>query len=228
MLISTALAHARGLTGQSVDDAEAVRWLSEADGRIALELYRADAWTPYDPVADRDAELLLPFPWDGYYVHHLEAMTYYANGEYDRYEPARAMAEAVLADVRAFCRRARSAPTLPVERRGGSAVTVVPARADSPFFWLSAYALAVRHGFTGTEEAWLASLVGPPGAPGESGRLTPATACTLTGVLTGDGTGLSALGVDAAVTAGSDRLVTGGAVHAAIAAAVTDAMEEGY
>ena len=34
---------------------------------------------------------------------------------------------------------------------------------------LSAYEVAVRNGFAGTEEEWLASLEGPPGAPGDPG-----------------------------------------------------------
>lgn len=33
----------------------------------------------------------------------------------------------------------------------------------------SAYEIAVEHGFEGTEEEWLESLVGPPGPPGEDG-----------------------------------------------------------
>ncbi len=40
MLISEALAHAAALTGQTVSAAEGVRWLSELDGRLALELGR--------------------------------------------------------------------------------------------------------------------------------------------------------------------------------------------
>ena len=31
---------------------------------------------------------------------------------------------------------------------------------DNPPYYLSAYAIAVKHGFTGTEEEWLASLKG--------------------------------------------------------------------
>lgn len=42
----------------------------------------------------------------------------------------------------------------------------------------SAYAVAVENGFVGTEEEWLESLVGPPGAPGVSGGLD-------TGIATG-------------------------------------------
>ena len=163
MLISDALASASALTGQAIAEADAVRWLSELDGRLAFELYRADAWTPYDPASDLDSELLVPFPWDGLYVHHLEAMTYYTNGEYDRYEPARAMSERTLTDFRHFLQRTQARPGVPgfpTDRRGGSAVTVIPPRTDAPWFWLSAYALAVKHGFSGSESEWLASLVG--------------------------------------------------------------------
>ena len=105
MTISEALAHAAALTGQAVSAGEGVRWLSELDGRLALELGRADARTPYDPAGDLSTELLAPHPWDGLYVHHLEAMTYYTNGEYDRYEPARVMCRRVLDDWRHYLRR---------------------------------------------------------------------------------------------------------------------------
>ena len=161
MLISEALSGAAALTGQTIDTETAVRWLSEADGRLAFEFYRVGAWTPYDPEHDLGSELLVPFPWDGFYVHHLEAMTYFTDGEYDRYENARIMAETVLGDFRRFLQRTQASPGrpgFPTDRTGGGAVTVIPPREDSPFFWLSAYALAVKHGFSGTETQWLASL----------------------------------------------------------------------
>lgn len=40
----------------------------------------------------------------------------------------------------------------------------------------SAYEIAVRHGFEGTEEEWLDSLVGPQGPQGEQGPQGPAGA----------------------------------------------------
>lgn len=159
MLISQAIAQANALTGQVVDNAVLVRWLSELDGRLAFEFYRADAWTPYDPTDDLSCELLVPFPWDGLYVHHLAAQTYFANGEYDRYENERVMAEKVLADFRAFMQRTQAALCgcgFPTEKSGGTGITVIPGdECHSPWFWLSAYALAVKHGFKGTEEEWL-------------------------------------------------------------------------
>lgn len=46
---------------------------------------------------------------------------------------------------------------------------------------LSAYELAVNNGFLGTEQQWLASLVGAPGAPGQDGldaaQITPILLC---------------------------------------------------
>ena len=105
MTISDALARARALTGQVFDTATLVGWLSELDGRLALELGFDGPQAPYDPTDDLSTALLAPFPWDGFYVHHLEAMTYYSAGEYDRYENARALAERKLADWRAYLRR---------------------------------------------------------------------------------------------------------------------------
>ena len=48
--------------------------------------------------------------------------------------------------------------------------TVAPGRMQAVFkgYYLSAYAIAVKYGFTGTEEQWLASLVGPKGDKGEA------------------------------------------------------------
>ena len=161
MTIQQAINNAKALTGQVVDDATLVRWLSELDGRLAFEFYRADVWTPYDPVNDLAAELLVPFPWDGLYVHHLEAMTYFSDAEYDRYENARALGEKTLADFRAFMQRT-SAKTcgggFPTEKTGGTGTTIIPALTESPWFWISAYSIAVKHGYSGTEAEFAAMM----------------------------------------------------------------------
>ena len=105
MTVSEAIAGAQALTGQTVDGATLARWLSALDGRLARELGRSAPAAPYDATADAQTALLAPWPWDGFYVHHLEAMTYYSAGEYDRYENARVMAERGMADWRAYLRR---------------------------------------------------------------------------------------------------------------------------
>ena len=38
---------------------------------------------------------------------------------------------------------------------------------NNPPYYLTAYGLAVKHGYTGTEEEWLASLQGENGDPAE-------------------------------------------------------------
>ena len=161
MTIQQAINNAKALTGQVVENATLVRWLSELDGRLAFEFYRADVWTPYDPVNDLNAELLVPFPWDGLYVHHLEAMTYFSDAEYDRYENARTLGEKTLADFRAFMQRT-SAPRcgggFPTEKTGGTGTTIIPALTESPWFWISAYSIAVKHGYSGTEAEFAAMM----------------------------------------------------------------------
>lgn len=178
MLISEAITYCEYMTGQVVAPEQLVRWLSELDGRLAFEFYRTGEWAPYDPTDDTGAELLVPFPWDGLYVHHLAAKTYFSNGEYDRYENERVMSEQTLADFRSFMQRTQAALCgcgFPTDKTGGTYVTVIPEQASSLWFWIDAYSLAVKHGYKGTETEWLASLVGPigpvgpPGPQGETG-----------------------------------------------------------
>lgn len=179
MLIREAITYCNQMTGQVLLVEDMVRWLSELDGKLALEFYRADAWTPYDPEDDLGMELLVPFPWDGFYPHYLEAMTYYSNAEYDRYENARKFSESLLSEFRAFMQRTMAAlcgEGFPTEKAGGNYVTVIPEQAENVWRWISAYGLAVKHGYKGTEEEWLASLVGsigPVGPPGPQGEIGP-------------------------------------------------------
>lgn len=177
MLIRDAISEVTALTGQVLPTQTLVRWLSEIDGRLAIEFFHADAWTPYDPgdtttdppdEGDLGCELLVPYPWDGLYVHHLEAQTYYTNGEYERYENARQQSEAILDEFRRYLQRTHcpidpSCITVPP----GSKITIPDGCDGRPWFYLSAYAEAVKHGFEGTPEEWLASLVGPQGPKGD-------------------------------------------------------------
>lgn len=119
MTISKAIEHAVAMTGRVVDDELMVQWLGELDGTIAFDVFGADAWAPYTE-DDMDAELIVDYPWDGLYVPYLEAQTYYTDGEYDRYENAKAMFEKKYWDFRHFLRRTH--PELkPPCRRGGFA-----------------------------------------------------------------------------------------------------------
>lgn len=105
MTVSEAMAAAQSLTGGPADEATLRRWLSELDGKLAVDFYKLKYWAPYR-ADDGALSLLVPYPWDGrVYIHHLEAMTYYTNGEYGRYENARVMTEDALDEFRKHVRR---------------------------------------------------------------------------------------------------------------------------
>lgn len=168
MKIKEAISNTRALSGNAVDDNTLCRWLSELDGRLMLDFYKGSEWMSYSIPQDEDHELLVPFPWDELYVHYLEAMVYYSNGEFDRYRNSYEMFNKKEMDYRQWYARNQLPITLEALKRRDCTV-VTEGRGSKPFWYLSAYALAVKHGYTGTEEEWLAELVGPQGPKGEDG-----------------------------------------------------------
>lgn len=170
MTITQAISSATALTGNVYSQDEALRWLSELDGQLAFEVYGVDSWTAYSQ-EDLDSLLLVPYPWDGLYVHKLEAMTYFSNGEYDRYANAQRMFEEALGEFKRFVQRTRAKcgeVTITQGGDGGSAVTAIVRGCDI-WRYISAYGLAVLHGYEGTPEEWLESLKGADGEPGPEG-----------------------------------------------------------
>lgn len=167
MTITQAMTAAEGLTGQVFPQEALLRWLSELDGQLAFEVYGVDSWTAYSE-EDLGSLLLVPYPWDGLYVHKLEAMTYFSNGEYDRYANAQRMYEEALGEFKRFVQRTRARcgeVTITQGGDGGSAVTAI-VRGCDVWRYISAYGLAVLHGYEGTPEEWLESLKGEPGQDG--------------------------------------------------------------
>ena len=93
-------------------------------------------------------ELLVSAPYHKIYYTYVMAMIDFANGEYNRYQNAMALFNSFFD---CFTR--------------WYAQTYRPADGESAArgYYVSAYAIAVKHGFTGSEEEWLASLKGPKG-----------------------------------------------------------------
>lgn len=164
MQISEAVATIKDLTGSVVKDSQLFRWLSEVDGQLMLEFYNGDAFSPYVYPTDANAELLVPFPWDEAYIHYLEAKTYYTNGEYDRYDNSYIQYNKCIGDYRKYMQRKYS-PIDPhvLETRGAIGGTPVVVDTSGPndrrWWFLSAYASAVKHGYKGTEEEWLQEML---------------------------------------------------------------------
>ena len=138
-------------------DATKTQWLSECEGYIQTEilLLAGSETIVYDAEADRNTELLVRPPHDKVYGAYLGAMVDFANGEYQKYENAMQLYNAYLAEfARWFI--ARYCPADGERAPEGA--------------YVSAYGIAVKHGFPGTEEDWLASLQGGQGAPGPAGE----------------------------------------------------------
>ena len=93
-------------------------------------------------------ELLVSAPYHKIYYTYVMAMIDFANGEYNRYQNTMALFNSFFD---CFTR--------------WYAQTYRPADGESAArgYYVSAYAIAVKHGFTGSEEEWLASLKGAKG-----------------------------------------------------------------
>lgn len=75
-----------------------------------------------------------------------------------------------------------------------------------PGYYYSAYGIAVKHGFKGTEEEWLESLKGAKGDQGDPGldQISTDTNTSIVGVLAGNGSKIGTATIDPAPMAGHD------------------------
>ncbi|MBQ9535160.1 MAG: hypothetical protein IJU78_04900 [Clostridia bacterium] len=181
-------------------------WLNECEGMVQTEvilLALCDV-IQYDYAADSEKVLLAEPPHDKIYWTYLCALIDFANGEYNKYHNTMQLFNAYFGEyMRWYARRYR-----PADGRG-----------EERGYYISAYAIAVKHGYEGTEEEWLASLhgeAGPKGDKGEKGDkgdkgdagtmdITPESGCTVTGLLKG------ASGAVTAAVEGEDYIgVSGG------------------
>lgn len=127
-----------------------VQYINEVEGLVQTEvmLLDADYIIKYDEVKDYDTELLVKPPHDKLYISYLIAMIDFANGEYNRYANTIAAFQSYYKEYNHwFWERYHPAD-------GG---------AEAKGYYLSAYSIAVNHGFVGSEEEWLASLKGDKG-----------------------------------------------------------------
>jgi len=98
-----------------------------------------------------DTVLMVRPPHDKIYAAYLIAQIDFANGEYDKYQNSLTMFNMFWGEYcRWFARNFR-----PADRDPTKGMT-----------YLSAYGIAVRHGYRGTEEEWIRSLRGANGSSG--------------------------------------------------------------
>jgi hypothetical protein len=132
-----------------------IRWINQLEAEVQTEalLLASDGVVQYT-VEDMDAELIAPPPHDQIYQQYLFWQIALAQEEAERANNAAAMFDRVWVAYMRFV-----------------AMTANPGtgEAETLRYYLSAYQLAVKHGYTGTEEEWVNSLKGPAGEQGTPG-----------------------------------------------------------
>lgn len=96
-------------------------------------------------------ELLVPAPHDKLYYTYLQVMIDFYNGEYDRYSNAITLWNSFYDEYRKWY---------------SHHINPATGNAFSMGYYISAYGIALKNGYTGTEEEWLDTLVGPQGVKG--------------------------------------------------------------
>lgn len=142
------LARVKALKPTPFDDETLLYWLGEVEGLILVQVLLLQPTSVQPLEAATDDQLTVPYPFDKLYLQYLMAQIDYANGEYRKYDNSMALFNAYLGEY---------------QRWVGDNLHPADGRAEYNGYYISAYALAVKHGYQGTEAEWLASLQGADG-----------------------------------------------------------------
>lgn len=142
------LARVKALKPTPFDDETLLYWLREVEGLILVQVLLLQPTSVQPLEAATDDQLTVPYPFDKLYLQYLMAQIDYANGEYRKYDNSMALFNAYLGEY---------------QRWVGDNLHPADGRAEYNGYYISAYALAVKHGYRGTETEWLASLQGADG-----------------------------------------------------------------
>lgn len=130
-----------------------VAWLNEVEGMVWTDIMLLSplefkAYSYNANTGEGDIELLVAIPHSKLYNVYLAAMIDFYNGEYDRYHNSITLFNAYFSEFSRWY-----------------AMHYRPADGDYGYMgiYISAYGIAVKHGFVGTEEEWLESLKGSGG-----------------------------------------------------------------
>ncbi len=170
MIISDLFNSIDAIKPNSFPVAAKLQWLNEVEGLVWTEvmLLAPDEYRVYTE-EDLNKELLAKAPHDDLYWPYLAGLIDFANGDYDRFQNS----------VQLYNERLR-------RYKRWFTDTYRPADGErSPALpYLSAYGIAKKYGYSGTEEEWIASLKGNPGPKGEPFKyedFTPAQLASLRG-----------------------------------------------
>ena len=153
MTLDQVIQMADSLKPNAFSDGAKTEWVNECEGMVQTQvmLFAIEEVITYDYASDKDKELLVIAPHSKIYWAYVCAMIDFANGEYDKYANSMQMFNAFFGEyMRWFAKVYRPADT--------HAGTIEDERFWKGYY-LTAYGLAVKHGYKGTESEWV-SLVG--------------------------------------------------------------------
>ena len=154
MRIGEILSAVRELTHTAQSDSLLIRYINEVEGIVQTDVLGVD---PIDAVeyhvGEEMVETLVSLPHDKLYISYVMALVAYGDAEYDRYQNIMRKANSDFAEWAKWYQRTHNA-------EGKREFTV----------YLSAYGIAVKHGYEGTEKQWLAALHGEKGDKGDRGE----------------------------------------------------------
>lgn len=166
MTIEQIIRHMDEIKPNAFSDEVKTVWLNELEARVQKEILMRwpGEMVQYRWPEDRGAQTLLEPPEDAVYRHWLEAMIDYANGEYNKYQNTMELFNACWDE---FVSRFATAWRPADGYHGGweEGGWRCHAEGERPPYFLSAYGLAVKYGFEGTEGEWLEALRGEKGEP---------------------------------------------------------------
>lgn len=132
--------------GHGVPSGTLSRWLSDVDAYIAREILHIDDWSAeysYDDAPDTQL-LVSDAPYRRIYFLYLSAMIDFTLKQFNAYANELAEYNGVLDDYRHYIvTRYNPASKEQAGREG---------------YYISAYGIACKHGFVGSEEQWLESI----------------------------------------------------------------------
>lgn len=148
MTIGKVIRLADALKPNAIDNELKYQYITEVEGLVQTEvmLLSSEDIITYDPERDgENTKLLVKPPHDKLYIAYLAAMIDFANGEYDRYANT-------IEQFNAYYRE--------YHRWYFSRFHPADGKAISEGYYLSAYAIAVKHGYEGSEEEFAAAQLG--------------------------------------------------------------------
>lgn len=161
----------RELTPTEFSDTTLLMWISNCENTILADVLLASEEDCVELTELNDAKMLVPHPWDKLYLPYMQAQVAHANGEYDHYANYIALYNAY--------RDEYARHIIATVNPGGGEAT-------EKGYYISAYAIAVEHGYSGSVEEWLESLKGEQGLPGQQGK-TGETTLPVARAASGDG-----------------------------------------